>query len=160
MKFREYALPFDTNYVSLEEVPEDTKQILDIYEEIDNHTEEWDAERVNVLLDEFAYQQCYIAEDDESNDGDLDLLAVASYRQEVKKGYAWIEGLAVHPDHRKRRVGSFVLNNLVEITRESGLSEIRLESVPTAVAFYQHNDFVVMEGSETRKRPIMSREIK
>lgn len=159
MKFREYALPFDTNYVSLDEVPEGTKQILDVYEEITNHSDEWGAGRINELLDEFTDQQCYIAEDDESTDDDFELMAVANYRTEIRKGYAWIEGVAVHPDHRGRGVGNFVINNLIEIARQSGLREIRLASVQSAIDFYRRNDFVVMGETETRERTVMSREI-
>lgn len=160
MKFREYELPSDTNYATLEEVPENTKQILDIYDEINGRTAVYRAERVNELLDKFVDQQCYIAEDDESDDDELDVLAVANYCQEPKEGFAWLEGLAVHPEQRCHGVGRYVLKHLVDITRDSGLHEIRLRSVETAVRFYQHNGFIVIENSKDPLYTHMSREIK
>lgn len=161
MKFREYDLPTDTNYMDLDEVPEDTKQILDIYDGIYGRAAVYRAERANELLDKFVDQQCFIVEEDESGEDDMDVIAVANYRQEMKRGFAWLEGLAVRDDYRRQRtVGRFVLENLVEITRESGLFEIRLKSVPTAVPFYQRNGFVVIEGNKDFVQPNMSLEIK
>lgn len=162
MKFREYSLPTDTNYVSLEEVPEDAKQILDIYDGIYGRTAVYHPERANELLDEFAGQQCFIAEEDDSDDIDLDILAVANYRQETKNGLAWLEGLAVHPEQRRRGVGRYVLENLVEITRESGLCEMRLKSVsvPETILFYQRNGFLVLDQDDDPLYTHMFREIK
>jgi ribosomal protein S18 acetylase RimI-like enzyme len=161
MNFREYELPVDANYASVDEVPEATRQILEVYEAINNRSTIYRPERVNALLDEFVGQECYIVEDEEESDEDyLELLGVANYRKERKKGFGWVDGLAVHPEQRSIGVGRFVLDNLVEITRDSGLSEIRLKSVPSAVSFYQRNGFVVMEESLNDPHPYMSREIK
>lgn len=159
MKFREYDLPVDANYASLDEIPDDTKQLLDIYEAINNRSAVYRAERANILLDGFIDQQCYIAEEDDLDEEEVEILAVANYRREMQEGFAWVEGLAVHHEQRRAGIGRYVLDNLVEITRESGLSEIRLRSVPGAVSFYQRNGFVVMEGDEVELHPHMSREI-
>lgn len=158
MKFREFDLPTNTNYASLDEVPENTMQILDIYDTIEHYISQNGAMGVNEVLDEFMGQQCYIAEEDDLDD-ELDVLAVSSYRKEMKEGYAWLEALAVRPDLRGSGVGSYVIDRLVEVSRDSGLAEIRLASEPTAVPFYQRNGFVIIDSKVVNKRPQMVRDI-
>lgn len=163
MKFHERFLPSGASYVSLDEVPEDARDILGIYNAINGQDGVDCASDINQLLDEFEDQHCYVVEADEDDieDDDSPVLAVANYRKEYRAGYAWLEGLAVRPQDRKLGlVGRFALRNLVEVTRESGLSEIRLRSVPSAVSFYQRNGFVVLDEECANGDAKMSHEIR
>jgi GNAT superfamily N-acetyltransferase len=154
LNFREQELP-QADYDALYDVPEDVKNILDIYEGIDGRSGVYRVERANELLDKFVDQQCFIAE--ESDEDELVVQAVANYRASQKSNYGFIEGLAVHPESRGRGIGGFVINQLVQVAANDGLAELRLRSVPRAVPLYQRHQFVIIDGDENESHPVMSR---
>ncbi|HET8883894.1 MAG TPA: GNAT family N-acetyltransferase, partial [Candidatus Saccharimonadales bacterium] len=115
-------------------------------------------ERVHLLLEAFASQQCYVAT--EADEDITTLLAVANYRKKTNRDFAWLEGLAVTPHRRGMGiVGRFVIDQLVIVTQQNNLSEIRLQSVPSAVPFYEKNQFSIMDGEENEFHPRMSRRV-
>lgn len=155
-QFREYPLPVDTVYESLYDVPDDVQAILDIYEGIKGCLSVKEVGRVNdLLLEDFADQQCFIAE--EVDEDETVIIAVANYRKNLKRNFGYLEGLAVEHESRKQKIGAYMLENIIEETKKSGIREVRLSSVRTAISFYQQNGFNIIDGNEKAIYPVMSR---
>lgn len=157
MDFRERQLPVGSTYNDLDDVPSDIKKLLTIYDSVNGRNAIYQVERVHELLDEFANQQCYVT--DESEEDGAVLLAVANYRQKIEEGFGWIEGLAVAPYKREMGVGRFVINQLVTVAQQNNLHELRLQSIPSAVPFYEKQQFSIMDGEENKSHPKMSRPV-
>jgi GNAT superfamily N-acetyltransferase len=74
-------------------------------------------------------QVVLVAEDPEGN--------VIGYAH-LDQQRAGVEAVFVHPDHWRRGVGSRLMQALEEVGRQAGLTELNLDAMLNAVAFYEH----------------------
>jgi len=156
LEFRPLLLPTTATYESIDDVPSEVLQPFAIYDAINGrdhgiHT----VDRVHHLLDEFDSQQAFTVH--RCEDDELTLDAVANLRAVPKRDLAWLEGLAVRPEARGLGIGGFALDKLVTVAAQANLKTIQLQSVPSAVYFYQNHGFEIIDGHENKIHPRMSR---
>ncbi len=60
--------------------------------------------------------------------------------------FAWIDDLAVHPDHRRRGVGSLLVSETVSRIRQNGIAAIQVLALPGSQHFFARLGFVEQQG--------------
>jgi GNAT superfamily N-acetyltransferase len=102
----------------------------------------WDERRAAVALREAIASHDSVVIVAQAEDGELVGFCTA-YQDlhSVRFGYrAWVEDLAVHPEHRSRGVGKAVLDAAKDWARERGATHLELDSAETrgdAHRFYE-----------------------
>lgn len=126
-------------------------RILDIYQHIEttNYYDLRNHQHQNELLGEFIDREAYIARDEDDN-----IQAVAVYTSNKNPSFGWIEGLAVHPDSRKKHVGSYMVQRLVKIAQLDDCHELQLDATESAVSFWQCQGFESL-GEEPRSDKLL-----
>ncbi|MDB5167708.1 MAG: Acetyltransferase domain [Candidatus Saccharibacteria bacterium] len=129
MKFVSIEMPVEVDPDGLS--PE-AKRALSIYTEIDeSHYFKVDNPlHQNQLLGDFVDRETYGAVDE---DGQLQ--GISLYIPSEDAPYGWIEGLAVHPESRRKHVGSFLVQNMA-VARLDGKERLGLMSTRSASGFW------------------------
>lgn len=65
----------------------------------------------------------------------------------IEVGIGQIRYMAVHPDHRNKKLGYQILNYLEELAKAKGVQKIILHARENAVSFYLKNGYTLMEKS-------------
>ena len=106
----------------------------------------WDERRATVALREAIESHDASVLVAEADDGELiGLCTVYQDLHSVRFGYrAWVEDLAVHPDHRSQGVGKALLDAAKAWARERGATHLELDS---AMARADAHRFYRREGS-------------
>jgi GNAT superfamily N-acetyltransferase len=109
----------------------------------------WDERRAAVALRQAMESHDSVVLVAEGDGGEL--LAICTAYQDmhsVRFGYrAWIEDLAVHPDHRSRGIGRRILGAARDWARERGATHLELDS---AEARTDAHRFYEREGADYR----------
>jgi len=140
------------------QVSPEIQRILDIYAQINvsSHFDSDDPRKQKELLGEFVGRETFVGI---GPDGQIQ--AVATYTTDMSPDYAWIEGLAVHPDHQgtKKHIGSTMVRNLVGIARLDERNAIELSAIPTAVPFWTKQGFKTTAVNPKSSNAMMRLEI-
>ena len=88
------------------------------------------------LLGDFVEREAYGAVDTEGN-----LQGISLYIPDMDTSYGWIEGLAVHPESRRKHVGSYLVKNMIAVARLDGKKRLELTSKKSAHAFWLNQGF-------------------
>src|SRR5215207_1911181 len=62
---------------------------------------------------------------------------IAFYTLQERAGAAWIENLWVSPEYIGKGVGKMLFLHAVELSRQRGYKNLRLEADPNAIGFYE-----------------------
>ncbi len=76
-------------------------------------------------------------EENESWAAEINGVPVAFYTLLEQDGNAWIENLWVSPERIGKGVGKYLFLHALELSRQRGFQQLRLESDPNAVGFYE-----------------------
>ena len=68
---------------------------------------------------------------------EIDEVAVAFYTLLEKDGEAWVENLWVSPEFIGKGVGKRLFFHALELSRQRGFENLRLEADPNAAGFYE-----------------------
>lgn len=71
------------------------------------------------------------------------------YIPKMNDKYGWIEGLAVHPDERGKRIGGFIVHNLVKIAKLDDVNSIQLMSTKSALGFWKRQGFTPFDATKS-----------
>lgn len=76
-------------------------------------------------------------EENESWVAEIDEVPVAFYTLLEKDGEAWVENLFVSPEFIGKGVGKSLFFHALELSRQRGFENLRLEADPHAAGFYE-----------------------
>ena len=76
-------------------------------------------------------------EENESWVAEIDRVPVAFYTLLEKDGQAWLENLWVSPEFIGKGVGKRLFFHALELSRQRGFENLRLEADPNAAGFYE-----------------------
>ncbi len=76
-------------------------------------------------------------EENESWAAEINGVPVAFYTLLEQDGNAWIENLWVSPERIGKGVGKYLFLHALELSRQRGFQQLRLDSDPNAVGFYE-----------------------
>ncbi len=131
-----FELPADT-WTSLEEMPADLVEMLRVYalsqqDDVDSRMlPDLSYDQLMELYDDLASSECVAAFDDARPIG----LGVFHQLRDSDTGarVTYVEGVAVAPEARRRKVGQKLISAIVSTASDRGDTEIRATAQPTAL---------------------------
>jgi|SRR5665213_137856 len=65
---------------------------------------------------------------------------------------AWLEGLAIHPEHRHRGLGKFIIDRRITMAHELGIDDIQsaLDTTNTLATYYGDQGVITRKSSPIR----------
>jgi ribosomal protein S18 acetylase RimI-like enzyme len=91
---------------------------------------------IELWMPQLTFEPGYF-EENESWVAEIDQVPVAFYTLLEKDGEAWVENLWVSPEFIGKGVGKRLFFHALELSRQRGFENLRLEADPNAAGFYE-----------------------